>query len=44
MAKDKKSNISMDLLKDSEAGSSILTLHDFSVYKFPKEKSHSVLC
>lgn len=40
----KKSNTSMDLLRDSEAGSSILTIHDFSVYKFPKEKSHSAWC
>lgn len=29
----KKSNISMDMLRNSEAGDSVLTLHDVSVYK-----------
>lgn len=44
MVKIKKSNISMDMLRDSEAGNSVLTLHDFSVHKVSKEKSHSILC
>ena len=32
------SNISMDMLRDSEAGNSVLTFHDFSVYNISKEK------
>lgn len=28
----------MDRLRDSEAGNSVLTLHDFSVYKVSKRK------
>lgn len=44
MARNKKSNISMDILRDSEAGNLVLTFHDFSVHKVSKEKSHSILC
>lgn len=33
-----KSNISMDMLRDSEAGNSVLTFRDFSIYNVSKEK------
>lgn len=44
MVKNKRNNTSMDMLRDSEAGNSVLTLHDFRVHKVSKEKGHSVLC
>lgn len=37
-----KSNISMDMLRDSETRNSVLTFRDFSIYNVSKEKSHSI--